>query len=103
MGGHAGGGFELGLAAGADVGLVVAEGDEVLAQLVVARVFHDLFATARTPEGNLQDVADLGLGAVSHQHDAVGEEDGFIDILRDHELGDAVATPEFEYHPLKLE
>jgi hypothetical protein len=102
FGGHVGRGFERRFAARADVRLVVEEGDEVFAQLVVARVFHDLLAVARALEGDLQNVADLGLGAVGHHHHTVGEEDGLIDIMRDHERGDAVAPPEFEQHLLQF-
>ena len=38
-------------------------------------------------------VADLGLGSVGHHHDTIGKEDRLIDIVRDHERGDAIAPP----------
>ena len=50
---HVSGGHEGGFAAGSDVGFAVEEGDEVAAEFLVARVFHDLFAIARTLERGL--------------------------------------------------
>ena len=57
----------------------------MVADLVVLRVVVDLGASAAARHGDLDDLGDLGVRSVAHQEDLVGEQDGLVHIVRDHE------------------
>ena len=48
------------------------EGDEMLAQLVVIRVFHYRLAIPRPGKFHFQNVADLSRGTIGHHYNPVG-------------------------------
>ncbi len=75
------------------VALIFQEADEAFAEFVVFGVFQEGGAVARALEGDVEDVADGGCGAVGHHNDAIREEEGFVDIVGDHERGFLVASP----------
>ena len=66
-------------------------------------MFEHVGASPRTRERNGQDVADAGGGAVGHHHDAVGEEEGLVDVVRHHERRFAILQPELDQHLLQFD
>jgi hypothetical protein len=75
---------------------VVEEIVGVVAQLVVARNFHDIFAAAGTGEVEVENIADLGRWTVGHHYQPIGEEQGLVDVLSDHQHGAFVRVPGLE-------
>ena len=53
----------------------------------VAGAAVDGLAVAGAGQGVDHDLADPGVGAVGHEQDAVGEQDGLVDVVGDHERG----------------
>jgi hypothetical protein len=61
--------------------------DDVVAHAVVERVLVEVGALALLGQRVLDDLGQHGVGAVGHQHDAVGEIDRLVDVVGDHEHG----------------
>ena len=72
------------------------ESHEMLAQPVILGVFEESLAGTRTGKLDLQDITDGRGGAVGHHHDAVGKEEGLIDIVRHHERGFLIFLPKLQ-------
>ena len=61
--------------------------DEMSAGLGINRIGDDRQSVARTFKRHRNDFTDGGGGTVGHQHDAIGEQQRFIDVVGDHEHG----------------
>ena len=61
--------------------------DNVVAHGVVERVLVEIAARALTRQRIFHDLGQYCARAVGHQHDAVGEIDCLVDVVRDHEHG----------------
>src|SRR2546430_14053131 len=67
--------------------------DEVVTQLVVIEVVEHLYTGPRSGEGDRQDLSNGGSWATGHHDDAVGQEQGLIDIVSDHQHSLAIFLP----------
>ena len=74
----------------------------MVAQAAVAGIGLDLVVASGTIEGNADDFADRGGGSVGHHHDAVGEEEGLIDVVRDHQHRGFLFPPDRQQFLLQL-
>ncbi len=61
------------------------EVDQVIAQGVILRLAEQGLAAAVAGQSDLDEFHDTGIGPVAHQHDTIGQENGFVNIMRDHE------------------
>ena len=59
----------------------------MVADPVVLRVVVDAGAGALARHGDFDDLGDLGVRAVAHQQDLVGQQDRLVDVVGDHEHG----------------
>ena len=74
------------------------EFDQALAKRVVIRVRHHRLSFARASEGDRNDVAHFGLGAVRHAHNSIAKVECLIHVVRHHERGDAILSPQLQEH-----
>ena len=79
------------------------EVEQPLAQRVVAWIVHDLGAPAWPVEGHDHAVPDARARALRHHHDPVGEQQGLVDVVRDHDDRAAVGLPEAEELVLEVD
>nr|GEU28124.1 hypothetical protein [Tanacetum cinerariifolium] len=68
----------------------------------VARILRQRHAVARTLELHVDDLADGGGRAVGHHDDAVRQQHGFIDIVRDHHHGGPGGRNDLEQFVLQV-
>lgn len=59
----------------------------MIAQRVIAGFLEQGLAGTLTWQGDLDELGDARPRAVTHQHDSVSEQNGFIDVVRNHEDG----------------
>lgn len=59
--------------------------DEVVAQRVIQGFAKQRLTGTIARQGNFHELGDSGAGSVAHKHDAVGQQYGLIDVVRDHE------------------
>ena len=65
----------------------------MVADAHVVRRVNQLRAGAWARDGHFDDLGQFGFGAVGHQRDPVGEQDGLVHVVRDHEDGVACGVP----------
>src|SRR4051812_49189954 len=75
---------------------------ELFAIPVVARVLEQRLAGARSRQVDFHHLADAGAGPVGHHHDAIREQDGFVDVVRDADGGHPRPLPDLHQHFLQL-
>ena len=75
--------------------------DEVVAQCVIIRLLVQVDTSTMTRQRIFDDFRHHGTRTICHQHDAVGQINRFIDIMRDHEGGLACLQTDAAYFVLQ--
>lgn len=68
----------------------------MIAQGVVAGLLEQGFAGALARQRYIDELGDARLRAVAHQHDAVGQQNGLVHVMGDHEHGLAGRLHDFK-------
>ena len=68
----------------------------MVADAVVLRVFVDIAAAAIARQGVAHDFGDARTRAIGHQDDLVGQQNGFVDVMGNHEHGLRGGGADFE-------
>ena len=76
--------------------------DELLAQAIIIRMFHNSPALAWARKAHVHNFANLGGRPVCHAHDAIRQDQRFIHVVSHHEGSDLVSTPQLDEHLLQL-
>src|SRR5260370_36966083 len=76
--------------------------DQIFSEFVIIRMLEYGLAFARPWKSDLKNVSHLSFRAVGHHDYAVGEEERLVHVVRDHEGGFFVASPEFNENLLEL-
>ena len=84
------------------MGVNFEELDKACPETIVFGMLENLVPFTRPLERDFEDVAHLGFGAVGHADDSVTQVECLIDVMSDHQGGDAILSPKLEQDGLKF-
>ena len=80
----------------------IEEVEGLVAQLAVAGIALDGLVAAGSLEGHREDVANGGGRSVGHHHHPIGQEQGLIDVVGDHQHRGPLFAPDAQQLFLQL-